>query len=102
MLCILGSMHGFGWVVSVTLALQEMVCIFAIHLAFAKISKQAHKPAKWLLCANAHNQCQVGNFHGKLQLELQIARLHTTKRYGMSYGSFGTTVTMYAFVKVCL
>ena len=80
MLIILGSVHGFGLFGSVCLVAEEMICIFVMHLLIANLSKLAHKQSKWLLCAFARNQYRVGNSRGKLQMELQIARLHTTKR----------------------
>ena len=81
MLCILGSMQDFALFVAMTIALQEMVVIFAMHLLFAKLSKQAHQPAKRLLCTCARNQHRTGDFRGKLRMSFQIARLHTDKRF---------------------
>ena len=81
MLNLLGSVHGFASIVTFALVVQQMTCIFVIHLCLVNLSKQAYKPAKLLLSAFVPNQFWKSNFRDKLQMSLQIERLHTKKRF---------------------
>lgn len=77
--------------------------LFVLHLLFARATKRIHRPAKPLLAFAARNQfwAKHQQMPTKTQVHLacQIATLHTKKRYGFTYGSFGL-VSMMAFFKV--
>src|SRR5699024_955204 len=80
---------------------QQFVGILALHLCIGHLSSHLHRSAKLLLPLAVAKRTRVVNFRTKLQLSLHIARLHTNKRYGLSYGPFGL-ISVAAFFKVNL
>lgn len=95
-------------------SLQQFVCILAIHLLYARFTKAVHKLGKPLCrlsvllmspspsSAERSLNCLCFRFREKLLLAGMVARLHTTRRYGIHYGFFKGLVTMAAFVKCVL
>ena len=87
--------HGF----TLMIAIDELLFITVMHIYIARFSKDAHQTANQLIRFNSRNQHRVGDFRARLKLSHQIARLHTDKRYGITYAGLAP-VTMNSFYKV--
>ena len=90
-----------SFIYAMDLVVQQISSIGIFHLQFAFFTRLIHKSAKHLIKLSIKNQHKVGNFKSKLKLSLTIARLHTRRQYGITYGSFiGSLITLNTFVKV--
>ena len=99
MLSVYRSVDGLLGLLIYAIIVEQMICILVIHFYLACFSKRIHSSAKELLKFAATKQHRVGNFRGKLALEMTIARLNTNKKYGFKYGPLGL-VTLETFAKV--
>src|SRR5699024_4207500 len=91
-------------------SLQQFVCILAIHVFYTQFTKAIHRLGAMLMrisgCqarptspAHQHrNRNQPCHLRERLLLVSMVARLHTTRRYGIHYGPLGL-VTVSAFVR---
>ncbi|KAH9398863.1 hypothetical protein TYRP_018676 [Tyrophagus putrescentiae] len=82
---------------------QQIVVIFMTHFAFAMLSNRAHRASGHLLSLMANQQDhRIGFFRCRFTLFFQtIVRLHTTKKYGISYGAI-MLITMTSFTRFLL
>lgn len=99
MVIMLGKASGFVAFVIITFGIQQVVGIFLIHLGVAYFTKQIHHSGKLLIHLIVENQHKVGDFRTKFILGRAIHRIHTKRRYGITYGGFGL-ITLKTFVQV--
>lgn len=86
-------------VLGVGIAVQQFLCTVGQHLAIGYFTKRLYSSSLLLNSLLVRNQHRVGHFRCKLKLSLAIFRLHSKRRFGFTYGSFGL-VTLKTFGKV--
>ena len=78
---------------------HELFFSIGFHLYIAKFNKRLHESSKVLLSLLVAKAHRVGDFRSRLKVHFNIARLHTKRKYGITYGSIGL-ITMKTFAKV--
>lgn len=77
-----------------------LVCLYGNHFLAARFCENIHRPAKRLLHLNASVQFRI--FREKLRLSLYTMMLHTTNRYGITFGRGFGLITASTFLRVSL
>ncbi|KAJ6221054.1 hypothetical protein RDWZM_006866 [Blomia tropicalis] len=85
-------------VIGVALAIQQYVCIALIHVLVAKFSSDAHGSCKKLFNLMATERNQIRHTSNRIRISLSIARLHTRRRYGFTYGKV-SLISMQSFIR---
>ena len=79
--------------------IQYIVFIF-LHVMAAAYSNQIHKCRKRLFHYHAMNNLEIST-RNRFKLSLYLTKFSTSKKYGISYASYGL-MTFASFFKVCI
>ena len=79
----------------------QLIGIFACHYIMTTFTRKIHEPSRAIAHQLVANQHRVGDLRTKIRFVHHcFFTLHTTTRYGATYGTFGL-VTMKTFAQVC-
>lgn len=99
-----GFLHSFSLSI---LCLQQILCIFFFHLAFAIANHNYHRPSKQFLSqlirwrTSSTSLLSMNCLRYRLKLSNFAQAYHTKNKYGISYGRLDhSLITMNEFIKV--
>ena len=108
LLIILGKIPLIPFIFMLSMLIPQMMCIFGFHLASVMYSNKIHYCGKRLLCLSfVKRRLAIGvvewsnQIKAKIRVAFYIEKFHTSRKFGITYGSFGL-ISFSAFVKVSL
>ena len=86
-------------VVGLAILGQQFLCLILFHLLAVNFSNRAHRSTKHLFRLMTYEWNCIRLVPNRLKVNLTISRLHTTNRYGVTYGKL-SLITFQTFTRV--